>query len=171
MKMKLAVLLSLCVMLAGCSREQQAPQAAASPPASPSAQAVPGPTPSFAPARVLIDTEEGSVIIDAEKAETPEQRSVGLMHRTSLDDDAGMIFLFFEETTGGFYMKNTLIPLSIAFIDGRGSIVKILDMEPCEADPCEIYEPGVPYEAALEVNQGAFDEWGVQEGDRVTVTH
>ena len=66
-------------------------------------------------------------------------------------------------------MKNTLIPLSIAFADAEGTIVSILDMEPCEADPCEIYDPGVPYRSALEVNQGAFDDWGVQVGDRLTL--
>ena len=160
-----------------CAAEEPAETAAPSPSptaASTEAQTAgpqPLPTPSFAPARMLIDTQEGSVIIDVEKAETPEQRAFGLMFRESLPEDAGMVFLFFEEHTGGFYMKNTLIPLSIAFFDGEGFIVKILDMEPCEADPCEIYDPGVPYEGALEVNQGAFDEWGVKEGDRITVTH
>ena len=126
---------------------------------------------------MLIDTDEGSVIIDVEKAETPEQRAVGLMHRTELDEDAGMVFLFFEDHQGAFYMKNTLIPLSIAFFAENGRILEILDMEPCEADPCELYAPvnddGTPitYWGALEVNQGAFDEWGVEVGDRVTVTH
>ena len=135
----------------------------------------PSPMPSstvrFEPAKVLIDTGEGSVLIDAEKAETSEQHSLGLMHRTSLPEDAGMVFLFFEQRTGGFWMKNTLIPLSIAFFDDRGDIVRILDMEPCRADPCEIYDPGVAYSGALEVNQGALDRWGVAEGDRITVTH
>ncbi len=135
------------------------------------AQASPSPTVTFGAAKVLIDTKGGSVIVNAEKAETPEQRALGLMHRTSLAPDAGMVFLFFEERTGGFYMKNTLIPLSIAFFDSEGIIVAILDMEPCEVDPCEIYDPGVAYEGALEVNQGAFAEWGVEVGDRVTVSH
>lgn len=128
------------------------------------------PSPTFGYAKVLIDTEEGSVIIDAEQAETPEQRAFGLMFRESLGEDEGMVFLFFEEHEGGFYMKNTLIPLSIAFFDGKGTIVDILDMDPCEADPCEIYTPDETYEGALEVNQGAFEEWGVQEGDRITIT-
>lgn len=128
-------------------------------------------TVTFEPAKVLIDTGKGSVLIDAEKAETSEQHALGLMNRTSLPADAGMVFLFFEERTGGFWMKNTLIPLSIAFFDTEGKIVRILDMEPCEADPCEIYDPGVPYAGALEVNQGAFREWDVKEGDRITVTH
>ena len=124
----------------------------------------------FAPAKVLIDTAGGSVLIDAELAETDAERQRGLMFRESLDDDAGMLFVYQEETTGGFWMKNTLIPLSIAFIDKDSRIVSILDMEPCEADPCPVYDPGLDYVAALEVNQGAFAEWGVKLGDRVTVT-
>ena len=109
-------------------------------------------------------------MIDIEVAETEQQRAVGLMHRRSLPEDSGMLFFFFEEHSGGFWMKNTLIPLSIAFIDEEGTIVEILDMEPCESDPCPTYDPGISYLAALEVNQGAFEEWGVEIGDLVTIT-
>jgi uncharacterized membrane protein (UPF0127 family) len=119
---------------------------------------------------VLIQTEDGEeVAVAVEIADTQDEREVGLMHREFLPDDAGMIFLFEEEITGGFWMKNTLIPLSIAFADGDGTILRILDMEPCEADPCEIYDPGVAYASALEVNQGAFASWGVEEGDPLTL--
>ena len=54
-------------------------------------------------------------------------------------------------------MKDTLIPLSVAFADADGEIVTILDMEPCKADPCPVYDPGAPYRTALEANKGAFD--------------
>ena len=74
-----------------------------------------------------------------------------------------------EDEDGGFWMNNTLISLSIAFAAADGTIVSILDMEPCEADPCEVYEPGATYRSALEVNQGAFSRWGVQVGDRIMV--
>jgi uncharacterized protein len=123
----------------------------------------------FAEGRGLLEGDDGSTLIDLEIAETEEQHQLGLMSRTCLDEDRGMVFIFFEETSGGFWMKNTLIPLSIAFFDVDGNILKILDMEPCEADPCEVYDPGVPYMGALEVNQGAFDEWGVEEGDELQV--
>jgi uncharacterized protein len=86
-----------------------------------------------------------------------------------MPEDAGMLFLFPAEHSGGFWMKNTLIPLSIAFVDADGRIVRILDMEPCRADPCPIYDPSVAYRSALEVNRGAFAEWGVVEGDRLTL--
>lgn len=147
------------------------PSSATADPASPDAEVT------FAPARVLIDTDEGSVIVDAEKAETGQQRQQGLMFRESLEPDHGMVFLFFEERTGGFWMKNVTFPLSIAFFDAEGVIVAILDMEPCREEPCPSYEPvdedgaQLSYLGALEVNQGKFEEWGVEVGDRITVTH
>jgi uncharacterized membrane protein (UPF0127 family) len=117
--------------------------------------------------RVLIETDAGEVEVAVEVADDDAERQVGLMNRESLSADAGMIFLFEEDSSGGFWMKNTLIPLSIAFADSGGTILRILDMEPCEADPCEIYDPGVFYRSALEVNKGAFDRLGVEEGDRL----
>ena len=117
--------------------------------------------------RVLIETDAGEVEVAVEVADDDEERQAGLMNRESLPADAGMIFLFEEDSSGGFWMKNTLIPLSIAFADAGGTILRILDMEPCEADPCEIYDPGVFYRTALEVNKGAFDRLGVEEGDRL----
>jgi uncharacterized membrane protein (UPF0127 family) len=64
-------------------------------------------------------------------------------------------------------MKDTLIPLSIAFWNESGAIVAILDMEPCPDDECPSYDPGVDFVGALEVNQGFFDEHGIDVGDRV----
>jgi uncharacterized membrane protein (UPF0127 family) len=118
---------------------------------------------------VVIQTPSGEVVVPVEVADSPEERQVGLMNRESLAEDAGMIFLFDEATASGFWMKDTLIPLSIAFADEDGTILRILDMEPCEADPCEVYDPGVPYWSALEVNQGSFSRWGVEEGDSLTL--
>ncbi|HEV3486335.1 MAG TPA: DUF192 domain-containing protein [Vicinamibacterales bacterium] len=127
-------------------------------------------SPSFRDSTVVIETDDGAVLVDAEIADTPEEHAVGLMNRRSLDEDAGMAFVFFEDTSSSFWMKDTLIPLSIAFFDERGRIVRILDMEPCEEEPCPFYDPGVSYRGALEVNQGAFDEWGVEEGDQVRIS-
>jgi uncharacterized membrane protein (UPF0127 family) len=66
-----------------------------------------------------------------------------------------------------FWMKDTLIPLSVAFWDQDGRIRAILDMEPCPAEPCPLYDPGVSWIGAVEVNQGFFEERGVEIGDRV----
>jgi uncharacterized protein len=107
------------------------------------------------------------VRFQVEVADTPETRSRGLMFRTHLAPDAGMVFLFDAPTSGAFWMKDTLIPLQIAFWDADGRIVAILDMRPCETDECPLYSPGATYVAALEVNAGRLDALGVQVGDRV----
>ena len=117
--------------------------------------------------RAFIDARGGQVTVAVELADTPSERERGLMGRRSLDADAGMVFVFPEPVSGGFWMKDTLIPLSIAFYDQDGRILRILDMEPCRQDPCPVYEPGVTYRGALEVNRGAFRRWGVLEGDRL----
>jgi uncharacterized membrane protein (UPF0127 family) len=115
----------------------------------------------------VIETGAGAVTFRVEVADTEAEREVGLMGRTSLDADAGMVFLFDGTTTASFWMKDTLIPLSIAFWGTDGRIVGILDMEPCEADPCPTFNPGVPYVGALEANLGSFSDRGVAVGDTV----
>lgn len=131
----------------------------------------PQPTPPFATGRALLDGDEGSKLIDIEIAETEEQRQQGLMYRTEIPDDWGMAFIFFDETSGGFWMKNVFVPLSIAFFDSDGEIVRIMDMEPCETDSCPTYNPGVSYVGALEVAEGSFAEWGIEEGDSIRILH
>ena len=121
--------------------------------------------PAFSRGSAVIKTDERTIRLDLEIAKSSSQRAFGLMNRRSLPERAGMVFLFATKTTGGFYMKNTLIPLSIAFLDEGGKILRILDMEPCDEQLCKIYYPDVAYTSALEVNQGAFEKWGVSEGD------
>jgi uncharacterized protein len=118
-------------------------------------------------ATALITTADEEVELSVEVADDEAERARGLMLRTSLPDDAGMVFLYPEPTEGSFWMKNTLIPLSIAFFDAEGTILRILDMEPCREDPCPLYTPGVAFTGALEVNLGAFTRLGVLEGDRI----
>ena len=115
---------------------------------------------------MLIETAgAGEVVVAVEVADSADERQVGLMGRESLPEDAGMIFLFDEDTSGGFWMKDTLIPLSIAFADADGTIVSILDMEPCEADPCEIYDPGVlPYRCCTRSQPGCILALGRRGG-------
>jgi uncharacterized membrane protein (UPF0127 family) len=91
------------------------------------------------------------------------------MHRRTLAPKAGMLFTWATATRGGFWMKNTLIPLDIAFVDRSGRIVRILTMTPCRRDPCRVYDPGVGYRSALEVNAGSFRRWNVRVGDRLAV--
>jgi uncharacterized membrane protein (UPF0127 family) len=114
----------------------------------------------------------GDDVVVAEIADEPEERRSGLMFRERLDPDAGMIFLFDErEPVGsGFWMKNTLIPLSIAYMqqtDDGFEVVAIMDMVPCPAETvrCPTYRPGIGYDATLEVNKGWFEAAGVEVGD------
>lgn len=90
-----------------------------------------------------------------ELALTPAQQQRGLMFRRKAPAD-GMLFVFAEDTRGGFWMKNTLVPLTIAFFDRAGKRVRKLSMTPCRKDPCAIYDPGRRYRFALEL--GASDE-------------
>jgi uncharacterized protein len=161
-----AVLLLCLVAITACSAQEEAGRRDED-----AGDELPSGSPTFAPGKALIDTGGDSVLIDVEVAETPEQRRFGLMFRESLGERSGMVFLFFETTSGSFWMKNTLVPLSIAFFDDDGIIRAILDMEPCKEAPCRLYHPGVSYTGALEVNQGAFHEWDVSVGDRITITH
>jgi len=115
---------------------------------------------------LVVETAKGPVLLKVEIASTPEAWQRGLMFRKSLPEDQGLLFLFPQATGSPFWMKNTLIPLSIAFADQNGKILRILDMEPCPKDPCPTYYPGVAYRQALEVNRGWFARHGVKEGDR-----
>jgi hypothetical protein len=87
------------------------------------------------------------------------------MGRASLPEDGGMVFLFDDETRAAFWMKDTLIPLSILFWQGDGRVIDILDMSPCRADPCPVYRASAPYVGAIEMNRGAFERLGVEVGD------
>ena len=138
----------------------------------------PAPTGSAAPRNESLDTVEvafDGASVDAEIADEHEERVLGLMHRTDLGDDAGMLFVFPAASSGGFWMKNTLIPLSIAYMDRTGErsfeIVAILDMEPCPAEQteCPTDPPGRAYDAALEVNEGWFTDNGVEVGAEATL--
>ena len=90
------------------------------------------------------------VPFEPELALTSGQRALGLMHRRKAPAD-GMLFVFPDVTSGGFWMKNTLVPLTIAFYDARGNRVRKLSMKPCRKDPCPIYDPGRRYRFALEL--------------------
>ncbi len=80
------------------------------------------------------------------------------MNVTNLGSLDGMLFVFPADTTGGFWMKDTLLPLEIAFFDASGRLVDVLAMEPCESDPCRIYTPSGPYRWALEALPGPLGD-------------
>ena len=117
-----------------------------------------------------IDTGDGTVEVQVEIADTEEERQVGLMNRGELAEDAGMVFLHETPTAGGFWMKNTLIPLTVAFWDESGEILAMIDMVPCEKDPCTIYDSGETWLGAVEVNRGFLADQGVEVGDTITLS-
>lgn len=135
------------------------------PPAIPATS--PAASPTFGRGTAILDNGRESVLIEVEVADSPEQKAYGLMHRKSLPRDYGMMFLNFEDVRTPFYMKNTLIPLSVAFFDSTGTILEIIDMTPCRKDPCKLYTPRRPYRGALEVARGSFLAWDVGVGDSV----
>lgn len=113
-------------------------------------------------------TFDGAPPIKAEVARTGEQRARGLMQRTSLNEGEGMVFLFPGRVSTGFWMKGTLIPLSIAYVDGD-RVVSTHEMTPCEKDPCPTYEPAGAYTLAVEAPGGFFPKHAVKAGTRVTI--
>ena len=85
-----------------------------------------------------------------ELALTSGQQQRGLMFRRKAPAD-GMLFVFSRATSGGFWMKNTLVPLTIVYFDTAGRRVRRMSMTPCRKDPCRIYDPGRQYRYALEL--------------------
>ena len=103
--------------------------------------------------------------IKAEVAVTPKQHEIGLMHRTSMGPNDGMIFIFEQAGQQCFWMKNTLIPLSVAFIADDGTIVNLDEMKPETLQPhCSVK----PVRYVLEMNKGWFSKRGLKAGTKVT---
>jgi uncharacterized membrane protein (UPF0127 family) len=102
--------------------------------------------------------------LTVEVAATPQSRETGLMNRFSLPRDHGMLFVFEASEPRAFWMKNTYVPLSIAFVDSTGRILNIEDMRP--RDESSHWSRG-PAMYAIEVRQGWFAEKGIQPGDAV----
>jgi uncharacterized membrane protein (UPF0127 family) len=107
----------------------------------------------------------GPHALKVEVVSSDADRARGLMNRKSLGRDDGMLFIFDEPAYHSMWMKNTLIPLSVAFIDAQGTILNILDMEPETLDPHTSAGPSI---YAIEVNKGWFAEKKVKAGDKVT---
>ncbi len=113
-----------------------------------------------------VDLKIGSAVVKAEVALTEIERNRGLMYRTSLRDGEGMLFVFDYDQQVSFWMKNTKLPLSLAYILSDGTIVQILDLVPFSEEP-RPSSRSVRY--ALEVPQGWFSRAGIKVGDRVQI--
>jgi len=106
-------------------------------------------------------------------AETPAQRQKGLMGVTDaeLGGRSAMVFRFPDDTTSSFWMKDTLLPLSVAWYAADGTLVSTADMDPCPAGTldCPVFEPGGQYRDAIEVAQGGLDRLGLVEGSTISL--
>jgi len=112
--------------------------------------------------KVRIEIKDKFLI--AEIAATDEEQSEGLMNRSSLGKNEGMLFIFEEGSNPCFWMKDTTIPLSLAFIDKENKIIKIVDMTPLSlVEHCS----GQPVNLALEVNQGWFQQNNIRVGEKI----
>ncbi|MDM0048451.1 DUF192 domain-containing protein [Variovorax sp. J22R115] len=106
----------------------------------------------------------GMYQIDAQIAQTPEQRQIGLMFRKEMPQAEGMIFVFEQPATQCFWMKNTLLPLTAAFVADDGRIVNLVDMNPMSEDSHCSKEP---VRFVLEMNQGWFARKNIKEGSKL----
>lgn len=116
------------------------------------------------PGLATINVEINDVTVEVEVAATGVQRNRGLSYRKYLDDDAGMLFVYKQERPLIFTMRETSIPLSIAFISADLVINEIYKMEPWAA---QNYPSKIQAQYALEVNQGWFERNGIKAGDRI----
>lgn len=112
----------------------------------------------------LVPLRVGGIEIQVEIADDADERQRGLMYRESLEENQGMLFVYPEQRTLGFWMRNTLIPLDIAYIDREGRIVDIQQMEP---QTTETHDSAAPAMYALEMNQGWFEANGIRIGDLI----
>jgi hypothetical protein len=116
---------------------------------------------------VGLHTATGTVTVRVEVADTPAERSFGLMYRKEMAADAGMFFVFDDMQVRSFWMRNTILPLDMIFIDARLEIVGIVhDAVPFTTTSRSV---GKPSQYVLEVNAGFSAAHGVRAGDRVTV--
>ena len=122
---------------------------------------------------ILINNKESRVCIkkicfNIEIAKTQEEREKGLMYRSHLEENKGMLFIFQDEEIYPFWMKNTLIPLDIIWINKDLEIVEIKNnFQPCEEDSCPSYKPKQKAFYVLEINAGLAEKYGFKEGDKI----
>ena len=164
---KLARLLGLAALLltGGCEKEK---------PDMPLNTAVPNPPATAENSRAqprlkTIKLYLGSAELTVEIADENHERQAGMMHRTTMPENEGMLFVFPYPHQSGFWMKNTIVPLSIAYIDPASRVIEIHDMQPGNTKPVESRSASVQY--ALEVNQGWFAKNGIKPGAVLATDH
>jgi uncharacterized membrane protein (UPF0127 family) len=126
---------------------------------------LPTPAPAVSGPRVILPSE---AVYKVEVARTPEQQAQGLMFRESLPANSGMIFLFPEGGVHKFWMKNTMIPLDMIWMDPQGKVLFVSsNTPPCKADPCPNYGPDAPASSVLEIAGGMAKKERVEAGNAI----
>lgn len=111
----------------------------------------------------------GNQLIQLEVARTPQQQAIGLMYRTALADNRGMLFPVDPPRPVSFWMKHCLINLDMIFLrDGKVQAIAA-NVPPCKADPCPVYGPNLPVDQVLELRGGRAKELGLKVGDRLLI--
>jgi uncharacterized protein len=119
---------------------------------------------------VTVVTPDSSIDVTVEIADTFDEQALGLMYRTEMADDHGMLFVFDDLEKRTFWMKNTELVLDIIFIDASGNIVDIKEeFAPCNYDPCELYTSSADSMYVLELNGGFVRSHGIVVGDSVKI--
>ena len=147
---------NVLLVVAACSQPggQSAVEAGSAPPS----------TPVPRPQAILPD----GFVVDLELALTAEEAANGLMFRPSLPENRGMLFIFNQPRRPAFWMKNTLIPLDLVFLDSAGAVVDLIaDVPPCAADPCPSYPPSQPALAVLEIGAGVAAKHSLEIGSTI----
>ena len=119
--------------------------------------------------QILIDNGHEDIAVNVQIADDSNERARGLMFVESLDENAGMFFVFERESYLTFWMKNTLIPLDIIFIDEKLKIVDIKNAMPCSQNPCELYKSTAPAKYVLEVNGNFTIKNSIRPGNKIKV--
>ena len=169
-----ALLFVFLLFIAGCGGEESSTPEEAGPattaPAQTTTEATQNAAVTSAPDEsttvAITDANGERSEVEVEIADDEAEQRRGLMERTELAENAGMLFVFDREAPRSFWMRNTLIPLSIAYIAADGRIVDIQDMQPLDETSHPSPEPA---QYALEVNQGFFAERGIDVGDVVEI--
>jgi uncharacterized protein len=147
----LAALLSACPACGGAAKSSTSP--------------TPPPSPAAAGPRVILPS---GAAYRVEIARTPEEQAQGLMFRESLPSRSGMLFLFPDVAPHKFWMKNTMIPLDMIWMDALGKVIFVsADTPPCKADPCPNYGPDSPAASVLEIAGGMAAKEKVTVGSRI----
>jgi uncharacterized protein len=156
---------ALVVFLAACNGTDAGQGTTVSSPAAPAAQPKGTPQPKLPTVKLWVGTNQ----VTAEIASTHQQIQTGMMFRTNMAEMEGMIFVFPQPNQVAFYMRNTLIPLSCAYIDPEGTILETFEMQPLDETAIPSKSHQVQY--VLEMKQGWFDRHKIRPGMAISSEH